>query len=707
MRFSQELRSFSSTRRSFFIWGEKPLAGIFRPFLEKCLRAILLPALLSVSVPASRGAEPLPSPAIRRVINVKDFGARGDGQTDDTAAIQKALDNLAKALQVKGERRAGASLVFPDGNYLVSRRLNLATETTAMWGQGLLLRGAGPNRSVLVSKSPDGLLWFRLAANTPLFNFNLLVEDLGLRAARPAAGSALEVTTLQRDESDITPRVTAKLCNVRIDGLNARDGFRVGFKGAHLFEPVMDRVVLLGPRDGQAGVETAFLFEKCYAYTLRDCQVSDARIGLDAPFAAEGNMVNRCRFTNVDIAVQMLLVPGQVPGPSGMDGKVLNSVIAARRMGVLVDGKSAFTIANNRFTTLAGEKPYTDVVLRDSRRSIVSGNDFSGGGAARTGVAVERGGKPPSFAPTSVAISGNHFGTFGTGIALGEGVLSNLIFKNVFESRRSVADQGQQTLTAITPPSLARQLHTSPAAAASKPLAPWAVFTNGSEIVDVASFGAVGDGLADDTAALQKAASQFAAILSKNRSAAMYFPPGTYRLGQPMRVAVPPTAKCQATIFGEGASISVIECHGNNGIFDLRIPLGVALSIHHLSLAAMLPNAGSAINVVQSAAPATGSSFQLYDVRIRGEVQKGFFNVSVHASGCVEPILRALDIHDYSNFDAPGTVGISLTGIAGLECEQVGCNGMENGLVIENRDAPILIKNGHCLAQVRRHRGEN
>ncbi len=50
-------------------------------------------------------------------LNVRDFGARGDGQTDDTAAFQKALDTAA---------REGLGTVFaPRGNYLFAGRLNV------------------------------------------------------------------------------------------------------------------------------------------------------------------------------------------------------------------------------------------------------------------------------------------------------------------------------------------------------------------------------------------------------------------------------------------------------------------------------------------------------------------------------------------------------------------------------------------------------
>lgn len=49
------------------------------------------------------------------VVNVKDFGAVGDGVTDDTAAIQAALNTSA------------TSIYFPKGTYLISNSLNTST----------------------------------------------------------------------------------------------------------------------------------------------------------------------------------------------------------------------------------------------------------------------------------------------------------------------------------------------------------------------------------------------------------------------------------------------------------------------------------------------------------------------------------------------------------------------------------------------------
>ena len=59
------------------------------------------------------------------VINVLDYGATGDGSTDDTAAIQAAMDAASD----------GNALFFPKGRYVVSSTLNCTREHFRMFGE--------------------------------------------------------------------------------------------------------------------------------------------------------------------------------------------------------------------------------------------------------------------------------------------------------------------------------------------------------------------------------------------------------------------------------------------------------------------------------------------------------------------------------------------------------------------------------------------
>ncbi len=63
-------------------------------------------------------------------VNVTDFGATGNGTTDDTAAIVAAI-----AAAAPSSARTGNTVYFPAGTYLVSSTLTVPV--------GLILQGAG------------------------------------------------------------------------------------------------------------------------------------------------------------------------------------------------------------------------------------------------------------------------------------------------------------------------------------------------------------------------------------------------------------------------------------------------------------------------------------------------------------------------------------------------------------------------------------
>jgi hypothetical protein len=70
---------------------------------------------------------------LRETVSVKDFGAVGDGVTDDTAEIQAAIDYL---------KPIGGTLLFPAGTYKVTSSLNwISTVNTGL--PGIFFQGVG------------------------------------------------------------------------------------------------------------------------------------------------------------------------------------------------------------------------------------------------------------------------------------------------------------------------------------------------------------------------------------------------------------------------------------------------------------------------------------------------------------------------------------------------------------------------------------
>ena len=76
-----------------------------------------------------------PLPDVPRGVNVKTFGAKGDGVADDTAAFLKAIAAVRGAIEV------------PPGRYRITDILEIKRS-------GMVLRGAGPDKTILFFPKP-------------------------------------------------------------------------------------------------------------------------------------------------------------------------------------------------------------------------------------------------------------------------------------------------------------------------------------------------------------------------------------------------------------------------------------------------------------------------------------------------------------------------------------------------------------------------
>jgi len=93
-----------------------------------------------------RGERPLPER--RPEVSVKDFGAVGDGKTDDTDAFQRALDEAG-----------GKVIAVPPGRYVITNILEIRKFAT-------VLQGAGPNQTVIYVPKPLEKIRSNMGATT-------------------------------------------------------------------------------------------------------------------------------------------------------------------------------------------------------------------------------------------------------------------------------------------------------------------------------------------------------------------------------------------------------------------------------------------------------------------------------------------------------------------------------------------------------------
>ena len=179
------------------------------------------------SSPAAPGARPAPPayPPSGRVLQLASFRAVGDGRTDDTRAVQRALDAL----------RPGDELQVPAGKtYRHTKVLRVHTLGARITGGGTFLATAQASSSFLVDADRvtlDGLT-FRLASSTKRWETydqmklrlgartGIVVTDVtvdGAAAAGVYVGGATHFRLV-----DVTVR------NTRADGIHITEGSAFG-----------------------------------------------------------------------------------------------------------------------------------------------------------------------------------------------------------------------------------------------------------------------------------------------------------------------------------------------------------------------------------------------------------------------------------------------------------------------------------------------
>jgi hypothetical protein len=155
------------------------------------------------------------------IVSVKDFGAVGDGTTDDTVAIQAASDRV--------ESRGGGWVYFPKGTYKITSAISVDTV-------GVSFRGAGRGVSVLKNFSTTG--------NAISINVGSAVDskitliDLGITANTTSSGKAIVVTN--------GDRIRIQSCSVALH--------RTGIDVSAVSEAQLDGCMVVSTDDNAAAV---------------------------------------------------------------------------------------------------------------------------------------------------------------------------------------------------------------------------------------------------------------------------------------------------------------------------------------------------------------------------------------------------------------------------------------------------------------------
>ncbi|GBQ69610.1 hypothetical protein AA103196_2260 [Ameyamaea chiangmaiensis NBRC 103196] len=184
-------------------------------------------------------------------VNVRQFGALGDGSTDDTAAIRLAISYAQGLL-------CGATIYFPPGQYKVTGGLSITSPHVSLQGQGQASQivGYGAFDTVTI----DGT-----NAGGPGGMYNNNVYDLYFEEGNKTGGKCLNMLQL------------ARIRIMRVTFNNPYDGMKI----RHYNDVVVEQVVVDGPLRG--GDNIRFLITSLTTTTSDVITIRDFGMGGSAP----------------------------------------------------------------------------------------------------------------------------------------------------------------------------------------------------------------------------------------------------------------------------------------------------------------------------------------------------------------------------------------------------------------------------------------
>lgn len=287
---------------------------------------------------------------LRDVVSVQDFGATGNGVTDDTAAIQAALNYLSTLPAMTG---AQGKLFFPRGAYVFSSTLNIPANTHLI-GEGVNFATAlVPTASFTGSQAVkvDG------TTATGGYAFRITIENITLNCTNFPSG-----------------RVPVLL----------QDCYTIGLRNVYLYNG-----------KGTALVQIKSNATSVLDITLDSCHIfgantTDAVVGVDIQTGSQVRLLN-CDVENTATGVKI----------SGSAKVALNSLYAERNIqGVDHQGTAgSLTILSPH--VLAPNAGSTCVTVRGDNCTIIGGRLDGNGGTngIRTADATTR---PQNFVAIGV-----------------------------------------------------------------------------------------------------------------------------------------------------------------------------------------------------------------------------------------------------------------------------------------------------------------
>jgi hypothetical protein len=369
-------------------------------------------------------------------VNVRDFGAKGDGQTDDTGAIRRAIAGLVTVLFCDASH--DGKLFFPPGTYVVSGALSLPQSAAS--GNSISIEGEGSVATVIEATQNSGIFDFDLSRQVPVS-----IRGLALVADIAHAGAAVSVSMPAASRPD-GPR-SLLMEDVTIRGKEAGERyFDTGLMGSGLTKPLIEGVAIAGPAAPNPGGQSMYgtacvsLIGGWGAEIENPSACNNMAAGLRVK--QRGGLV-KIRSRNFGVGTRYGITIDAGGGAVDIEETHVNSAAG----GIDISRASAVTLISNLFlnadaTTDAG---HGSIAVSDSSNVRITNNvlwqNARGANPNPNRTAI-------SIGPhdRNVVVAGNIITEQGTGIAIASGVTGARILYNRLSGQAvPISDYGTRT----------------------------------------------------------------------------------------------------------------------------------------------------------------------------------------------------------------------------------------------------------------------
>jgi hypothetical protein len=272
---------------------------------------------------------------LRQYVNVKDFGAVGDGVTNDTAAIQAALD-------------AANTVEFADGTYLLGSRLNLNSNNILVGANATILWNASSFANAI-----QGSAVTNVVINNLKFRSSVAVTASETYGIKVISSQQIKITNCQSKLVNLCLATTSAANYAAVVTDENSGNFNCSA------DILVSDCIVDGPGKVSQASQGGIYMQYVQRFAITNCVVKNAGHGIqyyggDANPAVNGAVANerKCKLGSISNCVVENIEGGGVWGSMGDGIDISNcSVKSCDDVGIDLEGSNNCTATGNFVST--------------------------------------------------------------------------------------------------------------------------------------------------------------------------------------------------------------------------------------------------------------------------------------------------------------------------------------------------------------------